>query len=153
MEYYQGVLFLTTNRPGQIDDSFISRITYPIHYPAISQEAKSRIVQRFVKRFEETGNIIIGKQAETYLIGHCQDLNGRELRNIMQNAVEAAEAKMGRIRTSLPKGADPKHPTMINVEVRHVKAAVERQAGFQAYLEDLRKTSILDRARNKGEWQ
>jgi hypothetical protein len=153
MEYYQGVLFLTTNRPGHIDDSFISRITYPIYYPPLSADAKGRIVKKFVERFEETGNILIEKQAATYLIDHCQELNGRELRNVLQNAVEAAEAKLREIRPSTSNSSNTMRPFMLEVEVRHVKAAVERQAGFQAYLEELRKKSLVERARNKGDWK
>jgi isoaspartyl peptidase/L-asparaginase-like protein (Ntn-hydrolase superfamily) len=93
MEYHKGVLFLTTNWPGHIDDSFIFRITCAIKYDALTDEAKKKIVQKFVKNFEQTGTILVDKQARLYLEQNCQDLNGRQIRNELQNAVASAEIR------------------------------------------------------------
>ena len=49
LEYFQGVLFLTTNRKEDFDDAFKSRIHVTIHYPALSNEAQSIIWKRLVK--------------------------------------------------------------------------------------------------------
>lgn len=154
MEYYKGVLFLTTNRPGHIDDSFISRITCPIAYHTLSLETKGKIVQKFVKKFEETGNIVIEPTAARYLTSHCKELNGRQLRNVLQNAVATAEIKLRndrRFAAGIGReelvGADE-----VIVKVGHVKAAVERQNGFQEYLKQLRGRDEDTRARNKHDY-
>jgi len=154
MEYYKGVLFLTTNRPGHIDGSFISRITYPIAYPHLSAEPKGKIVQKFVNKFEESGTIVVEQAAVRYLTTNCKELNGRQVRNVLQNAVASAEiklraerrfaAKIGREESSIPK--------IVTVNIRHVKAAVERQSGFQEYLRDLRGRDEVARARNKHDY-
>ncbi|KAK3494182.1 uncharacterized protein B0T23DRAFT_103213 [Neurospora hispaniola] len=48
LEYFQGVLFLTTNRKQDFDDAFKSRIHVTISYPELSPEAKSRIWQSLI---------------------------------------------------------------------------------------------------------
>jgi hypothetical protein len=129
MEYYKGVLFLTTNRPGHIDDSFISRITCPIAYHTLSPETKSKIVLKFVKRFEETGNIVIEPAAARYLISNCKELNGRQIRNVLQNAVASAEIKL-RADRRFAAGLSREEITgdeLVTVNLRHVKAAIDRQ--------------------------
>lgn len=40
MEYFKGLLFLTTNRVGQIDDAFISRVHVAIGYDKLNVETK-----------------------------------------------------------------------------------------------------------------
>jgi hypothetical protein len=154
MEYYEGVLFLTTNRPGHIDDSFISRITCPIYYPSLSNETKSRIVEKFVKRFQNTDTILIEDRAVTYLLEpeNCQNLNGRELRNVLQNAVAAAEYAMQEVHRPKSEAGRVEPKKLIEVKTRHVKAAVQRQRGFQIYLQELRGKSTDARARGKHDW-
>ncbi|KAH7629315.1 hypothetical protein B0T09DRAFT_265866 [Sordaria sp. MPI-SDFR-AT-0083] len=43
LEYFQGVLFLTTNRKDDFDDAFKSRIHVTICYPELSEKAQSQI--------------------------------------------------------------------------------------------------------------
>jgi hypothetical protein len=154
MEYYKGVLFLTTNRPGHIDDSFISRITCPIAYHTLSPETKTKIVQKFVKKFEETGNIVIEPAAARYLISNCKELNGRQLRNVLQNAVASADIKLrGERRFAAKLGREEDlDPGLVTVSLHHVKAAVERQSGFQEYLKKLRGRDEDARARIKHDY-
>lgn len=156
MEYYKGVLFLTTNRPGHIDDSFISRITCPIAYHRLSAETKEKIVRKFVKRFEETGTIEVEPAAVKYLVGNCQDLNGRQLRNVLQNAVASAEVKLrAERRFAANRGRPPgeaQDQSIVSVKMHHVKAAVERQGEFRDYLRNLRGRDEPARARNKQDY-
>jgi hypothetical protein len=35
LEYYEGILFLTTNRVGVFDETFKSRIHLPLYYPLL----------------------------------------------------------------------------------------------------------------------
>jgi hypothetical protein len=138
MEYYKGVLFLTTNRAGHIDDSFISRITCPIAYNPLSDETKAKIVEKFVKKFQETGSIIVEKSAAVYLKANCKDLNGRELRNVLQNAVATAEIKERAKRRLAQLAGEDLPPIIVTVGIRHISAAVERHSEFQHDLNKLR---------------
>lgn len=49
LEYFQGVLFLTTNRKTDFDEAFKSRIHVTIYYPALSSKAQSAIWQRLIE--------------------------------------------------------------------------------------------------------
>lgn len=49
LEYFQGVLFLTTNRKQDFDDAFKSRIHVTISYHKLSSEAKSQIWESLIK--------------------------------------------------------------------------------------------------------
>ena len=75
------MMFQTTNRPGHIDDSFISRITVPIEYPSLRPETKKLIVEKLVRKFQETGTILVDPKAKQHLVDNCGELNGRQLRN------------------------------------------------------------------------
>jgi hypothetical protein len=154
MEYYEGVLFLTTNRAGHIDDSFISRITCPIEYPNLSDDMRVLIVQKFVKRFQETNTILIDNQAVSYLSKpeHCKSLNGRELRNVLQNAVAAAEYSMGKARGSRVEVGQNGPQRLVEVHTRHIQAAVKRQKQFQEYQDRLMGQPADKRAKAKRDW-
>lgn len=148
MEYYKGVLFLTTNRPGHIDDSFISRITYPIFYPALSPETKKRLVEKFVLRFEETNTVEFEQAAVRHLKNNCEEFNGRQIRNVLQNAVASAEISL---RTKRRSGKAHDHE-LVHVNLGQMKAAAERQSEFQEYLRELRGRDEKSRARKKQDY-
>jgi hypothetical protein len=46
LEYYKGVLFLTTNRVSTFDQAFESRIHLKLHYPDLNIQARKAIVSR-----------------------------------------------------------------------------------------------------------
>lgn len=48
LEYFQGVLFLTTNRRQDFDDAFRSRIHVTISYPQLSNRSQSLIWKRLL---------------------------------------------------------------------------------------------------------
>lgn len=160
MEYYEGVLFLTTNRAGHIDDSFISRITCPIAYHPLSPETKSKIVKKFVRRYEETGTIEVHQRAESYLIEHFTDLNGRQLRNVLQNAVALAEVQQRSENRKLAHHSSlagqqqqkQEEAEVVSVKWHHVKAATERQTQFRLYLNNLKGKDENARARSKQDY-
>jgi hypothetical protein len=156
MEYYKGVLFLTTNRAGHIDDSFISRITCPIAYHPLSPETKAKIVKKLVRRFEGSGTIEVQQRAENYLVEHCQDLNGRQIRNVLQNAVATAEVQQRAeglaAPNSGPMGQELRQVDVVSVKWHHVKSAVERQIEFRTYLDSLKGRDENARARSKQDY-
>ncbi|KAH6618400.1 hypothetical protein B0J18DRAFT_371434 [Chaetomium sp. MPI-SDFR-AT-0129] len=52
MEYYKGVLFLTTNRPGQLDEAIKSRVHCALLYQTLSKEQTLQIFKLNIKRLE-----------------------------------------------------------------------------------------------------
>ncbi|CAB4398743.1 unnamed protein product [Rhizophagus irregularis] len=82
LEYYQGILFLTTNRVMSIDDAFRSRITMCFHYPKLIPEKRKEIWKNFI---DGAGLDLNADDFSKY------ELNGREIRNILHIAQTLAE--------------------------------------------------------------
>jgi hypothetical protein len=99
MEYFTGLLFLTTNRIGQIDDAFISRVHTAIGYPPLDADARTRIWQGFFRKLatERAGKIQISPAARKWVLEKAQagsaQINGRDIRNALQTAITLAEAE------------------------------------------------------------
>lgn len=55
LEYYRGVLFLTTNRVEAFDDAFTSRIHVALHYKRLGDEERQRIWMQHFERLGEFG--------------------------------------------------------------------------------------------------
>ncbi|KAK0712617.1 hypothetical protein B0T26DRAFT_651864, partial [Lasiosphaeria miniovina] len=53
LDYYDGVLFLTTNRPGVLDEAFISRLNYTAYFPALTLEQTIDIWKHNIRRVKE----------------------------------------------------------------------------------------------------
>ncbi|KAL8920301.1 MAG: hypothetical protein Q9172_004560 [Xanthocarpia lactea] len=83
LEYYEGILFLTTNRHHTIDPAFVSRIHLSIAYPALSADARREIWISFTTRANR------GQRPDwlsTKFLDYLaeQDVNGREIKNIVR---------------------------------------------------------------------
>ncbi|KIW32724.1 uncharacterized protein PV07_04252 [Cladophialophora immunda] len=94
LEYYEGILILTTNRIGTFDEAFKSRIQLPVHYPDLDETGR-RIIWRSAlndippaPRDFDLQNLLdhIDKLA-TYR------LNGRQIRSIVNSAMKYAHFK------------------------------------------------------------
>jgi SpoVK/Ycf46/Vps4 family AAA+-type ATPase len=86
LEYYQGILFLTTNRVGSFDDGFTSRIHVIIHYPDFDDKQRGQIWDIFFKKLErERENVRVTQRAVDYAKDSAEvkalGWNGREIRN------------------------------------------------------------------------
>ncbi|KAK7423533.1 hypothetical protein QQX98_000991 [Neonectria punicea] len=96
LEYYEGVMFLTTNRVTSFDPAFESRIHLTIHYPNLDFNSRLHIWQTFVKRSSEGSGISESELAELAL----EELNGRQIKNVVKTARLLAASE----RTSLSLG-------------------------------------------------
>lgn len=81
LEYYRGVLFLTTNRIGTFDNAFRSRISMFLRYPTLTIEQKKQVWMTLLERAE-----VAGVTAEFVSEVAAEDLNGREIRNSIRTA-------------------------------------------------------------------
>ena len=77
MDYFQGVMFFTTNRPLVIDEAIHSRITLNIAYPDFDTKTRELI---WTEKFKSAGIQISGDINELVKI----DINGREIRNVVR---------------------------------------------------------------------
>ncbi|SPO06505.1 uncharacterized protein DNG_09195 [Cephalotrichum gorgonifer] len=86
LEYYSGILFLTTNRVTTFDDAFKSRIHIPIRYTDLSVDSRAEIWRNFCKRVP--GGVDIDEKGIMRLAEH--DLNGRQIKNVVKAAESLA---------------------------------------------------------------
>jgi hypothetical protein len=108
LEYYNGVLFLTTNRVGTLDEAFKSRIHMSLYYPPLNKKQVTEIFSMSINKLDKIegerhtltnepklnikeGNLL--KFAED----HCEKTkeaggrwNGRQIRNAFQIASSLA---------------------------------------------------------------
>lgn len=54
LEYYEGILILTTNRVGTFDEAFKSRILLSLHYEKLSKGQRRKIWRGFINHLEDT---------------------------------------------------------------------------------------------------
>jgi len=54
LEYYEGILILTSNRVGTFDEAFKSRIQVAIHYDKLTKRSRRQIWQNFFDMLEES---------------------------------------------------------------------------------------------------
>ena len=107
LEYYQGILFLTTHRVGVLDDAFKSRIRLSLYYGPLDLERTLAIFNKNIKRIREKDPE--AKVEKEKILGFAQKhftqhakmredglgvlegwWNGRQIRNAFQTAIALA---------------------------------------------------------------
>lgn len=79
LEYYEGILFLTTNRVTNIDDAFHSRIHISLRYPNLGENSRRHIWSTFLGDNKKISGEDLDKLAKV-------NMNGREIKNMMKTA-------------------------------------------------------------------
>ncbi|KAJ6785835.1 hypothetical protein PWT90_09167 [Aphanocladium album] len=94
LEYFQGILFLTTNRVETFDEAFQSRIHIALRYDNLDAKAKRKIFCMFLDRIRALGALPVDALSDEDLARLVrQDLNGREIKNIVSSAQDLAISK------------------------------------------------------------
>ncbi|KIL83692.1 hypothetical protein FAVG1_13085 [Fusarium avenaceum] len=89
LEYFQGVLFLTTNRIQSFDSAFKSRIQVAIHYPKLDVASRQHLWQIFLARASATIQDLDSWADLAGSVAH-EELNGRQIRDIVRIAHASA---------------------------------------------------------------
>jgi len=85
LEYYQGVLFLTSNRAKNIDKAFYSRISMAINFPGLEAEDRFKIwTNNLALNDVKLDDGAIWELAEF-------EVNGRQIKNVCRNAHALAQ--------------------------------------------------------------
>ena len=87
LEYFKGLVFLTTNRPSDFDEAFESRIHIKIQYPALTRDGRKQVWGKMIAKADDTAEH--GAELGQEDISELSDvaLNGREIRNIIKSAM------------------------------------------------------------------
>ncbi|KAH9903946.1 ATPase [Xylariomycetidae sp. FL2044] len=94
LEYYEGIMFMTTNRVENMDAAFQSRIHVSIHYPDLSRDSR-RIIWTGILASPATDQVV--SEAEVEDLSRL-DLNGRQIKNIIKTAQLLASRKKTPLR-------------------------------------------------------
>lgn len=89
LEYYDGILILTTNRIGTFDEAFKSRIQLAIHYPALDQDGRWEIWSNFINSLDREKAKVDDLRKRVDLLSRSK-LNGRQIRNTVKTAMQLA---------------------------------------------------------------
>jgi hypothetical protein len=133
LEYYEGILILTTNRIGTFDEAFKSRIQLALHYPALDENSRFEVWSNFLDSLSDGGeqaNFDAIKKKLPMLARHT--LNGRQIRNTVNTARQLARYKKETLQYS------------------HIDQALEVVDEFEKYVSDVHGHDDEEYAREVG---
>jgi len=154
LEYYAGVLFLTTNRVGDFDEAFTSRIHVSLYYPPLNRDKTvdvfninmDMIEQRFKEKKRKIliDRVKIGDFAGQHFAEHENARwNGRQIRNACQTALALAEFQVqGENHEETP---DP--DAVVELNVSHFMTVRDAYLQFANYIRKIYGTSDEERAK------
>lgn len=159
LEYYSGILFLTTNRPGVIDEAFLSRIHMAFQYPAIDLPSTKMMWNNIMDRIERDNKsscteVAITFKREQLLRFAEKDFlrrerkgkpwNGRQIRNAFNTAIGLGRYQ--RLQLLSENGMTPEEAAVSGnkklMEIKLTKTNFQDIAtaarSFEDYIQDLR---------------
>lgn len=127
LEYYEGILILTTNRVGTFDEAFKSRIQLALRYEKLQKHQREQIWRNFFKRLQELGEQDSIDFDEVGM--HIDELasypmNGRQIRNSITTARQLAKYRKKMMTFT------------------HLKQAINAAEKFDSYLADVREADV-----------
>ncbi|KAH9826097.1 ATPase family associated with various cellular activities (AAA) [Teratosphaeria destructans] len=129
LEYFQGILFLTTNRVDTFDEAFQSRIHLPLRYGDLTAKAKKAVWKMFFETVKKGDAESIADFSDRDLdILSRHQLNGRQIKNAVRTA-QALALKEAKI-----------------LDMEHVKKVLEVSESFERDLKG--GTGYLDAMRS-----
>lgn len=142
LEYYRGILFLTTNRVGTFDEAFRSRIHMWLFYPALTKNQTIAIWEMNLRRLQERrrGEIIanweeLRRFAEDHFDRNCgfdTCWNGRQIRNAYQTAVALAEYDANK---ELETDTSDSKPLTLDLSVKYSARVAKASLELDRYIQ------------------
>ena len=115
LEYYEGILFLTTNRVDNIDAAFQSRIHLSMEYSELSISSRRHVWRNFLSAGGTKAHGFSDADLDR-LVGY--EMNGREIKNVLKTAKLLASKKK--------ESLDISHvETVLAIEKRHINNELE----------------------------
>ncbi|KAH8704254.1 hypothetical protein BGW36DRAFT_404462 [Talaromyces proteolyticus] len=131
LEFYSGILFLTTNRVGTIDEAFKSRIHISLYYPPLDWKTSKLIWQVNLKRSQSRVDVdkdeILGfAKKHFFRSDENSRWNGRQIYNAFKTAIALAE-----FEGQNNGGKEGQKPTLTASHLRQVSRVAKK---FDEYL-------------------
>ncbi|KAL0777369.1 hypothetical protein CaCOL14_006887, partial [Colletotrichum acutatum] len=122
LEYYEGILILTSNRVGSFDEAFKSRIQVAIHYDNLTKMSRKAIWQNFFDMIEESAEEDANMPELERRLDQLasEEMNGRQIRNALLTARQLAKHRKERL------------------DWEHLSQVIKTSATFNKYLKAVR---------------
>ncbi|KAJ4123033.1 hypothetical protein NW768_010025 [Fusarium equiseti] len=161
LEYYSGILFITTNRIGVIDEAFKSRIHICLRYPALDLASTTLIWDKLLNKIERDNESKIVKItferdsilgfAEKHFYSNIETKstwNGRQIRNAIQSAILLGQYE--RLRKLRKKGITEEEAELseknkhreIELSKKNLIKIASAATDFEQYLVNVRGSDI-----------
>lgn len=151
LEYYSGILILTTNRVGSFDEAIKSRVHCALYYPPLDDEQSIKIWRMNLDMLEENQKApdstlrvrFNRREIEDFAAGHWRDTprdgrwNGRQIKNAFQTAIALADWD------HLQQTGGIQHPDGPLLTQAHFKTVATASSHFDDYLTKVRGTDQL----------
>lgn len=89
LEYFNGLLFFTTNRGQDIDDAFLNRCIAIIDYPKPDAEGRRRLWEVLSKQFQVDMDAALIKKA----VAQFDDVAGRDIKSYLRLSARFCDAR------------------------------------------------------------
>ncbi|KAL4738843.1 hypothetical protein BDV11DRAFT_215630 [Aspergillus similis] len=140
LEYFSGVIILTTNRVGEFDEAFRSRIHVCLYYPKLEERQTKEIWEKNIQRIKESHlNLDMEeKKIRRFADQHWQRnldrptrrWNGRQIKNAFQTAIALANWEF----------YDEKNVAKLErplLKAKHFQYVAQITAHFDDYISDI----------------
>ncbi|KAI5807546.1 hypothetical protein DFH27DRAFT_479117 [Peziza echinospora] len=108
LEYFKGVMFLTTNRVEKFDPAFKSRIHLALKYDTLTLDAREEVWSNFVGKVpaELVEESLLGgdEPGVTALAKSWEKVNGREIKNAVKTGLRIAGRRKVRLSEDILAG-------------------------------------------------
>ena len=153
LEYFTGILFLTTNRVGAFDEAFKSRIHVSLYYPPLNWERTEAIWRMHMRRLrdkkmrkginlhiDEAEILAFAKKHYFLTTPKKANWNGRQIRNAFQTATALAEYEAHDHKSDLNKATSSEQatPGELQLKVDHFDKVAWASFEFDRYLSQTR---------------
>jgi hypothetical protein len=158
LEYYNGILFLTTNRPGTLDEAFKSRIHMKLYYPPLDYQQTVEIWQMNIERLKvieqqrhkDTGELPLEVLEEHIMRFAVEQFrrhqqqpdsskgrwNGRQIRNAFQIASSLAYYETRKMYDELRAHDPDQTPLRPRLKPEHFAMIDDLTHDFDQYMEE-----------------
>ena len=125
LEYYQGVIFLTTNRVSTFDRAFLSRFHVALHFQKLTKETRLAIWQSFLQKADsDLPQEVVGALAS-------RDLNGRQIKNACRTASSLALSRGEKVQeTHLLEALDAMEQLVYELTTTQAVASTSKGTGL-----------------------
>ncbi len=147
LEYYEGILILTSNRVGTFDDAFKSRIQLSLHYEPLTLEQRITIWRNFMKRLKklEADSGLqrakkAGSNAAVPTLAETGQQAGRiDFDDIQYNIKELAAINMNgrQIRNTITTARQLAKFNGVPMKYTHLRHVIKVSSKFEDYLNEL----------------